>query len=128
MKIEGQVGPQIVQDGAFSELRLGRTAEQLVQELHGRYYEQVYRQGVFVASNAASTSSAGLATTYTGGVCISNPAGNTKNLVILKVSIALVVISAAVTTAGLIGGYASGGVTVHTTALVPFSTLIGTGA
>lgn len=47
MKVEGQVGPQIVTDGAFNEFRLGKTAEQVVQELHGRFYEQNYRGVLF---------------------------------------------------------------------------------
>lgn len=125
--VRGQVGPQTLSDGTEQAIRISKTGEQIVSELHGRYYEQVYRGGVFVAVNAASTSSAALATTYTGGVCVSNPTGSKVNLVILKVSGALVVISAAVTTFGLAGGWLSTGVTAHTTALVPFSTLIGTG-
>src|SRR2546421_6056126 len=115
--IRGQVGPAVLQDGTEQSWRLAKSGEGVVQELHGRYYEQSYRQGIFVAVNAASTSSAALSTTYTGGVCISNPAGNTKNLVILKVSGALVVISAAVPTFWLAGGLGGGGVTGHTTAL-----------
>jgi len=123
--VAGQVGPQVVSDGAGMPLRQGKTAEVVVQELHGRYYETTYRRFVFTASNAASTSSAGLATTYTGGVCVSNPAGSGVNLVILKASVALTVISVAVTTAGLIAGYAQAGVVTHTTPLVPTSNLLG---
>lgn len=123
--VRGQVGPQILNDGVEQAVRLGKNAEQLVQELHGRYYEQAYRGAIYTASNAASTSSAGLAATYTGGVCISNPAGSKVNLVVLKASMALVVISAAVTTAGIITGWSQAGVVTHTTALVPFSNLLG---
>src|SRR5450631_631749 len=123
--VAGQVGPQVVSDGDGMPLRQGKTAEVVVQELHGRYYETVYRRFTFTASNAASTSSAGLATTYTGGVCVSNPAGSGVNLVILKASVALTVISVAVTTAGLIAGYAQAGVVTHTTPLVPTSNLLG---
>lgn len=128
LPLQGQTGPGTYGDGSAATLRLGKSGELIVQELHGRYYEQTYRGNVFVASNAASTSSAGLAATYTGGVCLSNPAGSTKNLVVLKVSAALVVISAAVTTAGVIIGYASGGITAHTTPLTPSSTLLGSQA
>lgn len=124
---ELRVGPQVTADGAVITARASRTGEASVSDAHGRYQEAAVRGNVFTAANAAATSSAGLAATYTGGVCISNPAGNTKNLVILKVSGALVVISAAVTGFGLLTGYVSTGLTVHTTPLTPFSTLIGTG-
>lgn len=125
LQLTGQTGPQTAGDGVSIPFRQGKNGELVVQELHGRYYEQAYRGAIFTASNAASTSSAGLATTYTGGVCVSNPAGSTKNLVILKASVAFSVVSAAVTTAGLISGWSQAGVVTHTTPLTPFSNLIG---
>lgn len=125
MKIEGVVGPTVITDGALAQVRLGRAGEQIVTELHGKYYEQNARGNIFFASNAASTSSAGLNATYTGGLCLSNPAGSNKVLVPVRVSIACTVITVGVTTAGLIAGWASTGVTAHTTALVPSSTAIG---
>lgn len=126
MRIEAVIGPVgPMADGTFVTPRLGKFLEQMVSELNPRYYEQAYRGRVFSASSAAGTSSAGLATTYTGGVCVSNPVGSLVNLVPIKISAALVVVSAALTAAGVITGYAAGGVTVHTTALVPVSGAIG---
>ena len=51
--IEGQVGPQTAFDGMETPPRLGKSAEQIVTELHGRYYEQVYRGNVFFAAAQA---------------------------------------------------------------------------
>lgn len=125
LTLVGAVGVATAADGATPPVRMGKGGEIDVSELQARYYEQTYRGNVWTASNAASTSSAGLATTYTGGVCVSNPAGSTRNLVILKASMALTVISAAVTTGGLIAGWSQAGVVTHTTALTPLSNLIG---
>jgi hypothetical protein len=114
MKVEGQVGPQIVQDGAFNEFRLGRTAEQIVQELHGRFYEQAYRGVLFSGgmtttsiSNAtfttADANNATLATAATSTpICgIYNPSTSTVNAVILQATLSLV--NSAATETGLGG-------------------------
>lgn len=127
MKIEGVAGPNAVADGTLSAVRLGKSLEQMVSELQPRYFEQAYRGNVFSASSAAGTSSAGLAATFTGGICLSNPAGSNKLLVPLKCTSTLIVVSAAVTSAGLIVGYSQAGVVTHTTALVPFSNYLGSG-
>lgn len=84
------------------------------------------------ANPSGVTTSAGLATTYVG-LCLSNPAGNVNSagvpirLIVRRVSGMTVVAPAALLGFNLITGYAAGGVTVHTTALTPFSALIGTG-
>jgi hypothetical protein len=82
---------------------------------------------LFLGANPSGvTTSAGLATTYVGLV-LSNPAGNTVNLVLRRVGGAFIVAPSTVTGLNLITGWASGGITVHTTPLTPFSGLIGTG-
>lgn len=83
--ILGQVGPQgSNQDGYEGPFRLGKMADQIVSELHGKYYEQAYRGNMFaVANQAAVTTTAALATTWTG-LGISNPVGSGVNLVILR--------------------------------------------
>jgi hypothetical protein len=130
MLIQGAVGQLTTTSmapGTNPTFRQGQMGELIVSELQGRYYENAYRQNLFWAANqAAQAVSVALATTYTG-ICLSNPAGNTKNLVPLKLQYALSVAPAAIATLGIITGYASTGVTVHTTALTPASTLIGTG-
>jgi hypothetical protein len=97
--------------------RAGQLGEFIVSELHGRDYETNFRGNMFYGSLQAATAlSVALATTYTG-LCLSNPAGNTKNLTLKKVTFALTVAPAAIASIGLIGGYNVAGVTVHTTPL-----------
>lgn len=47
MLTEGLVGPQILADGTIARVRQGRAGEIIVQELHGRFYEQVARGNVY---------------------------------------------------------------------------------
>jgi hypothetical protein len=115
-------------DGAQANLRGGNLGELITQELHGRYYEQVYRKNMFFAANqAAQAVSVALATTYTGLV-VSNPAGSTVNMVLNKIGIALSAAPAAIAPIGLITGYNAAGIVTHTTPLTPQSANIGSGA
>ena len=54
MDLEGLVGPDVLQDGVRAKLRLGRAAEGVVTELHGKYYEQNYRGNLYIAAQAAT--------------------------------------------------------------------------
>src|SRR5450755_1849865 len=86
--------------GTNPTLRSGQLADPILSELHGRYYEQAYRQNLFWAANTATqTLSVALNTTYTG-ICISNPAGNTKNVVLTKLGFALTAAPAAIAPLG----------------------------
>lgn len=81
------VGQQNLSDSVMANARGGKQGDQLVSELHGRYYEQAYRGNMYSASiQAVSTTTVGLATTYTGLV-ISNPIASTVNLVLNKASV-----------------------------------------
>ena len=116
MRIEGTVGPTVNSDGSIQEIRLDRQGAQVVSELGPRYQEQALRGNSYIASNVgAQAVSVGLATTYTG-LCLSNPAGSGKNLVLKTVSYALTVAPAAIASIHLIGGYSATQVT-HTTPL-----------
>lgn len=53
-RIEMRVGPARLTDDAEAAPRLGNSGEQIVQELNGRYYEQVVRGNVFIYSTAAA--------------------------------------------------------------------------
>jgi hypothetical protein len=102
-------------------VQLGKTKDLLVGQLHSPYYEPAYGGTVMQGANpyaSAVTTSAALATTYLG-ICLSNPAGSSVNLVLSYVSAMFVVAPAALTAVGLITGYAAGGITAHTTALTP---------
>lgn len=116
MLSEARVGPpSTLTDGVNSALRTGKLGDQIVSELHGRYYEQTYRQNLFHAANQTGVATTvGLATTYTG-LCLSNPIGSAKNLVLLKVGASFPVAVAAGLTVGLMVGFNAGTNVTHTT-------------
>lgn len=84
--IFGEVGARAVSaslsQGGRNPARLGNMGDILATPLHGKYYEQAYQGKMFgVANQAAVTTTAALATTWTG-LGIANPAGSGVNLVI----------------------------------------------
>lgn len=86
----GQVGPQALSDGTQGLLRQGKAGEQIIQQLHGRYYEQVSRGFVFSigsGNTALSANSITLTNTTTPIVAVWNPQSNTVNLVILQAAL-----------------------------------------
>ncbi|KKL21121.1 hypothetical protein LCGC14_2448610, partial [marine sediment metagenome] len=102
-------------DGIVTSLkRVGNQNDRIVSQLHGKMYEQALRLNIFhAASQAATTTTIALAATYTG-LCLSNPAGNTKNLVPRQVSVALSVAPAGIAPMAIGGGYVAAGVVTHT--------------
>lgn len=119
---------KILGSTAYSALSLGKQSDLLKSDLHGGKYTQAYQSNLFWGANqVGATLSSGLATTYVG-LCLSNPAASTKNLVIRKVTGTLVVAPAAVAALGLIVGYVAAGVVTHTTALGIQSSLYGVNA
>jgi hypothetical protein len=108
----------------------GFQTDQWISELHAPYYTLAYSGMAFNASNvAAQAVSVALTTTYTG-LCISNPLGNTKNLVLLGAGYALTVAPAAIASLHLIAGYSATTAVAHTTPLAApgiQNGLIGTG-
>jgi len=102
--------------------RGGQQGDQIVSELHGRYYEQTARGFTFSLNTqgTAVTTTAALATTWTG-LGVSNPVGSGVNLVLLAFSATQFAVGAAATV-GILGGagtFASG--------LTPQNRLIGGG-
>jgi hypothetical protein len=120
--VYGRVGPQTPGgDGTYYPLRLSKTGELVISGAHGKYAEAGRRGKLFGAANqAATTTTVGLATTYTGLV-ISNPAGSGVNLEILQVGVGLAAAPAAPSTIGLLAGWLAAGITAHTTPLTPFN-------
>lgn len=130
MLSQGQVGPiTSTADGVQVALRTGKLGEQIVSELHGRYYETCYRRALFAAANQAATvTTVGLATTYTG-LCLSNPLGSSINISILKAAAAFPVAPAAAIVVGLMVGYNAGTNVTHTTPSTTLrSNFVGVGA
>jgi hypothetical protein len=92
---QGSVGPDVLQDGAPAAIRLGKGAEQIVGELHGRFYEANYRGSLYSAgmtmtsiSNATYTL-ATLGNTVTAIAGVWNPSASPVNLVILQAALAV---------------------------------------
>lgn len=113
--------------GTPQNTRLGNMQDAIVSELHGRYYESVYRKARFqAASQAAATTTVGLATTYTG-LCLSNPINSPVNLVLGKVGFAFIVAFPAAAVIALACGYNSGTNVTHTTPVTPRSSYFNTG-
>ena len=110
MLIQGQVGPtstQSVQPGSNPTVRMGQLGDVIVSELHGRFYEQNYRGGLFSGGISALTSiSAATFTTATTGATatpilgIHNPVGSTVNCVVLQATLGITITAATSTGAG----------------------------
>jgi hypothetical protein len=91
-----------------ASLTLGKQADLIVSELHGPQYTAAYSGNLFHGSNQAVVATAlqtGLTATATGGLILSNPIGNTKNLVIRQVAIGLLVAQTNASIMGLMLAY-----------------------
>jgi hypothetical protein len=117
-----QTGVQLITDGQVVVSRCGRQGDQIVSELHGRYYEQTFRANMFSVhtQGTAVTTTAALATTWTG-LGIANAVGSGVNLVLNKFSCTQFAVGAA-GTVGIMGGAG-----VIAASLTPQNRLIGTG-
>lgn len=128
MLSELRTGQIATSDGAISTGRASKDGSLIVGAGMGDYQELAYRGRVFFGTNqgpGAITTTVALAATYTG-LCVSNPAGSNKNLVLLQASVAVVGAPAALAVVGLMGGYAQAGVVTHTTPLIPLSSFMNT--
>lgn len=91
IQITGQVGPQTLADGVGTQpLRQEKSGGLIVQELHGRFYEQVYRGNVYsdgiptvVAITAATYNISTLGATATPISGLWNPVGSGVHAVLL---------------------------------------------
>lgn len=106
MSVDNQalVGPQTLADGSENRLRSGRTGEQIVSELNGRYYEQAFRKNLFwahaiVTAPVIYTTAAG-----TGGPLLYNPVGSNVNAVLLGVGFGVSVVTTVAASLGITGG------------------------
>lgn len=127
MLAEIQTGEQIRTDGTIGPPAGTRTGDIRVSDAHGRYYEAASRGRLYIAHNTgAQAVSVALNTTYTG-LCLSNPYGSGRNLVLLGCNYALSVAPAAIASLHLIGGFSVGTAVTHTTPITNnnWSTIIG---
>jgi hypothetical protein len=97
MLIQGQVGSpaQSATPGANPAIRQGQLGDVIVSELHGRFYEQVYRGAVYstgstlTALTSTNATVTGLTGTATPIVAVYNPVSSPVNLVLLQASVQL---------------------------------------
>lgn len=90
MKVEGQVGPRTVADGANTELRQGRTGALVVSDGHGRYREPTSRGLVFIASTAVAGVAPGTTLSTAPPMALWNPPGSGVNLSVARTSLGFV--------------------------------------
>jgi len=105
MDVSGIVGPQVQADGTTSRFYLGRAAEQIVGELHGRFYEQTFRGRTFSigsSTTALSANTISLTATTTPIVGLWNPSTSGVNAVILQAGLQISVKTASTTAPGSI--------------------------
>jgi len=132
MLSQGQVGPiTSTADGVQVALRQGKLGDQIVSELHGRYYETCYRRNQFFAANPTGVTTVAFTsgtTTALLGVCVSNPVGSSINCVLNKFGYSFPVINTTVNEVLLAVGYNAATNVTHTTALTTRNGFIGVGA
>lgn len=88
--ITGQVGYQKQSDGAQqAPMAQGRSAEGIVTELHGKYYEQTRRGFVYTASQAIGGVLATLYNATTASAAIANPPGSPKGLSLIRIEVVI---------------------------------------
>jgi len=113
LEIQGQVGPQNLQDGAVRTLRIDRQGSGNVSELHGRFYEQTFRGNVYVGGMAltslvaatftvadALSGTLGTAALSTPIVGLWNPSTSGVNAVILQAIVSQILTAATSTGTG----------------------------
>lgn len=127
MLLQGIAGPQVFQDGAYGEIRLGRLGDIIMTELHGKFYEQAYRGNLFsggmglTSINAATFTSGTLGATATPIWGIWNPTGSGVNAVVDQVNLGLTITAATCTGGGPYVWATSIGNGVITTGNQPFN-------
>lgn len=111
-------------DQPQAPMNLGKNGEQIVNELHGRYYLANYRNHVFMATASAiaiPVVASGVASLF----CVNNPANSGKNLVLLTAAVGTVVATTVVDIAGVY--YLTAPTNASTTVGTMKSGILGTG-
>lgn len=95
MTLTASVGERFLSSGVQTSLRLGKNAELITGDAHGKYYESALNRRLFHSYGAPATLTA-VNTTYTGHL-LWNPVGSGVNLVLSEVDLAVSVTSATMT-------------------------------
>ncbi len=87
-------------DGNTYDAIAGKSAEQLIAELHGKYYTQTYRQKLWHASITTATAIPIFATNMTPNFAIVNPPGNNTYIVLARINVGFVAGTSVASTIG----------------------------
>jgi len=129
MQVELYIGAQSVAPGIGNgKLRGDSSSAMIVAEDKARYAESTNNGNMFSSAvQALVTTTVGLATTYTG-LCLSNPLGSGKRLLLNKVSWMQSVLQATqIEGIALAVGFNGTTNVTHTTPVAPKSNLVGSG-
>lgn len=97
VEVQGQVGPQVVNDGSPATMRLEKSGGQVIQQAHGRLYEANYRGALYsggmglTAINNVTYTTGTLGATCTPVLGVWNPATSAVNLAILQAVLGLTI-------------------------------------
>lgn len=109
-------GPQTLGDSAVTTARGGRTGEQLVSELQGRYYENAVRGNLFQAHAIVTAPVIYTTAAGTGGPLLWNNT-TTHNAVLLALSMSSSVVTTVAAGIGITGNSGQTAVPASTTAI-----------
>lgn len=110
------VGPQLVSEGAITKARGGRTGEQMVSQLQGKYYENAVRGNLFQAHAIITAPVIYTTAAGTGGPLLWNGT-TTHNAVILAVGMSSSVVTTVAAGIGLTGNSGQTAAPTTTTAI-----------
>lgn len=90
MQSQTQVGEIVANDGATPIIRSGRLGDQIVSELHGKYYEQNMRGRVFKGLSASGGIALLVPATTGGHPMLWNPTGSGVNVSVIRLALSYV--------------------------------------
>lgn len=90
LEISGRAGPQNLGDGQPGNMRLGEGGQQIVSDLHGKYYESARRGRMFIGSSASGGIALIVPATTGGHPTLFNPLGSGRDLSIVRLELSYV--------------------------------------
>lgn len=125
IEINGKVGPGYAADGSLVDPRMTKDLGTVVQDLHGRFFEAVYRGTVYEACTATGGVAPGTAIGTTAPYTLYNPINSGKNLVVIDISLGYVSGTIGTGQTYLVASVNPSAAAVTGTAIVPTNLLLG---
>jgi hypothetical protein len=130
MLIQGSVGQPTstsIASGTTPTVRLGQLGDVVVSELHGRFYEQVYRNNMFSVGTLAATAFTAnhISGTSTGTpiLGVANPSTSTVNLVLSQAALQVFPnsLTSGAAPSGFVWAWSLGNAGITTAGVVPYN-------